>query len=167
MRPQDVVILLKIIANKEQEWFQIPLAEELYMSQSEISESISRSRYAGLIAAHGKKVNRLAFIEFLQYGLSYVFPQQPGTIVRGFTTAHSASPLNNIINSTEVYVWPSAKGNMRGQSILPLYPTVIDAVKRDQELYELLALVDALRVGKAREKEIAIKELRNRILNGE
>lgn len=167
MRPQDVVILLKILANKEQEWFQIPLAEELYMSQSEISESITRSRYAGLLSSIGKKVNRNALMEFLQYGLTYVFPQHPGAIVRGLATAHSASPLNQIINSSEKYVWPSGKGNDRGQSISPLYPTVIDAVKRDQELYELLALVDALRVGKAREKEIAIKELRNRILHGE
>ena len=167
MRPQDVVILLKIIANKEQEWFQIPLAEELNMSQSEISESISRSRYARLIAPHGKKVNRIALMEFLQYGLSYVFPQHPGPIVRGFATAHSASPLNKMINSSELYVWPSGKGDARGQSIIPLYPSVIEAIKRDSELYELLAMVDTLRVGKAREKEIAIKELRNRILHGE
>ena len=67
MRPQDVVILLKIIANKEQEWFQIPLAEELSMSQSEISESISRSKYARLVDSLGKKVNRMALLEFLQY----------------------------------------------------------------------------------------------------
>lgn len=167
MRPQDVVILLKIIANKEQKWFQRPLAEELYLSQSEISESISRSKYAGLLAYSIKKVNRDALMEFLQYGLSYVFPQHPGTIVRGIVTAHSAPPLNKLISSSELYVWPSAKGNVRGQCIMPLYPTVIEAAKRDSKLYELLALVDALRVGKAREKKLAIKELRNRILHGE
>ncbi len=167
MRPQDVVILLKIIANKEHEWFQIPLAEELSMSQSEISESISRSRYARLVDSRGKNVNRMALMEFLQYGLAYVFPQHPGPIVRGFATAHSAPPLNSIINSSELYVWPSGKGNVRGQSIIPLYPSVVEAIKRDNELYELLALADAIRVGRAREKEIAIQELRKRILNGE
>lgn len=154
MRPQDIVILLKIIANKEHNWFQRPLAEELYLSQSEISESISRSKYAGLIAYSNKKVNRHALMEFLQYGLTYVFPQHPGAIVRGVATAHSAPPLKEIIISSELYVWPSAKGNVRGQSIIPLYPSVIEAIKRDSELYELLALVDAIRVGKAREKKI-------------
>lgn len=167
MRPQDVVLLLKMITKNEQEWFQRPLAEELYLSQSEISESISRSKYAGLIAYSSKKVNRQALMEFLQFGLSYVFPQHPAAIVRGIATAHSAPPLNEIITSSELYVWPSAKGNVRGQSITPLYPSVIEAIKRDPELYELLALVDAIRVGKAREKEIAIKELRNRILHEE
>jgi hypothetical protein len=44
---------------------------------------------------------------------------------------------------------------------------VVDAVKIDSKLHELLALVDALRVGKAREKELAIVELKKRILNGE
>jgi hypothetical protein len=37
-------------------------------------------------------------------------------------------------------------------------------LKKDVKLYELLALVDAVRIGRAREKEIAIKELKSRIL---
>jgi hypothetical protein len=44
---------------------------------------------------------------------------------------------------------------------------VVDAVKLDAFLHELLALTDSLRVGRAREKELAITELRNRITNGE
>jgi hypothetical protein len=74
--------------------------------------------------------------------------------------------LNKIIQSTEHYVWPAGKGTLRGQSIVPLYPSVVEAVQKDKELHELLALVDAIRVGKAREKELAINELQNRILHG-
>jgi hypothetical protein len=92
---------------------------------------------------------------------------QPGTIVKGIPTAHSAAPLREVIQSTEPYVWPSGKGTLRGQSIAPLYPSVVDAVQNDPKLHELLALVDALRVGKAREKELAITELKKRILDGE
>ena len=66
--------------------------------------------------------------------------------------------------SDENYVWPSAKGTMRGQSILPLYPSVPDAVNNDNQLHELLSLVDALRIGKARERKLAIEELTNRLL---
>lgn len=164
---QDIVILLKIIALDNKTWFQNTLAESLHISQSEISKSLMRSKYAGLLDSSGKKVNRLALMEFLQYGIRYVFPQQPGAIVRGIATAHSAAPLHNIIQSKEPYVWPSAKGSIRGQSILPLYPSVIDAVKQDETLYELLALVDAIRVGRAREKELAIQELKKRITDGE
>ncbi|MDC6366702.1 hypothetical protein [Flagellimonas amphidinii] len=142
------------------------MADNLHISQSEISKSLARSKYAGLLDMSGKKVFRLALMEFLQYGIRYVFPQQPGPIVRGVPTAHSAPPLKDLIRSNENYVWPSGRGTARGQSIIPLYSSVTKAVQNDLMLYELLALVDAIRVGRAREKEIAIKELKARILDG-
>jgi hypothetical protein len=164
MKPQDIVILLKIISMQNNSWNQLQTAAALGMSQSEISESVARSKFAGLLDTKGKKVMKLALIEFLQYGIKYMFPQRPGAIVRGIATAHSAAPLNTIIVSDEHYVWPSGKGNLRGQAITPLYPSVTEAVQKDEALHELLALVDAIRVGRAREKEIAIKELKNKIL---
>ena len=167
MSPLDVVVLLKIISMAGQPLNQKPMADSLFMSQSEISKSFARSRYAGLLDSTGRNVRKLSFMEFLQYGITYAFPQQPGAVVRGIATAHSASPLNNYIQSTEHYVWPSGKGTLRGHSIVPLYPSVIDAVQIDPKLYELLALVDALRVGRAREKEIAITELKKKLINGE
>lgn len=167
LSPLDIVILLKIIALGNSSWLQSSLAESLHISQSEVSKSLMRSKYAGLIDASGKRVSGLALMDLLQYGIRYIFPQQPGAIIRGIATSHSAPPLNTIIISEEPYVWPSAKGDLRGQSILPLYPSVIEAVKKDVKLYELLALVDAIRVGRAREKEMAIQELKKRIVNGE
>jgi len=133
------------------------------LSQSEVSESVARSKYAGLLDPKGKKVMKLALMEFLQYGIRYVFPQKPGPVVRGIPTSHSASPLKEEIQSTENYVWPYAKGTVRGHSIIPLYVSVPEAVFKDEILYELLALVDALRVGRAREKEIAVVELKKRL----
>ena len=167
MSPQDVVVLLKIISLGNQPWTQITLADTLFMSQSEISKSFARSKYAGLLDTTGRNVRRLALMEFLQYGIAYVYPQQPGALVRGVPTAHAAPPLNSLIQSNEPFVWPSGKGSTRGQSIVPLYPSVTDAIKTDALLYELLALVDAVRTGRAREKELAITELRKRLVNGE
>ena len=164
MSPLDVVVLLKIISLGDELWTQTQLSEALFMSQSEISKSFARSKYAGLLDTSGKNVRKLALMEFLQYGIAVVYPMQAGAIVRGIPTAHSAAPLSEVIQSTEPYVWPSGKGTLRGQSIIPLYPTVVDAVKIDPPLHELLALVDAVRVGKAREKELAITELKKRIL---
>jgi hypothetical protein len=160
MKPQDIVILLKIIALETDQWQQIPLAESLSMSQSEVSQSLARSRYADLLV--GKQVMKSALLEFLQYGLAYVFPQKPGAIVRGIATAHTAPPLKDEIDSTEHFVWPFAKGKERGQAIVPLYSSVPEAALKDQPLYELLALTDALRVGKIREKAKAIAILKQR-----
>lgn len=167
MRPQDVAILLKIIALNEKSWGQVFLAEELELSQSEISHSLSRSQNAGLIDHTGKIVLRNAFFDFIIYGLKYVFPQRPSEMVRGIPTAHSAIPLSESIQSDEKYVWPSATGNERGQAIIPLYPKLVKAVKKDSKFYELCALIDAIRVGKAREVELAKQELKKRILDAE
>lgn len=167
MRPHDIVVLLKIVAKGNQKWFMKDLSYELNISASEISESINRSKIAGLIAPDKKSIMRLALIDFLVHGIRYVYPQQPGAIVRGLPTAHSASPLNKTIVSKEHYVWPYAKGKIRGQSVEPLYISVVEACLQDEKLYELLALVDAIRVGRAREKEIAIKELKNSILDND
>lgn len=167
MSPHDIVILLKILSYDKEPWFQQPLAEALGISQSEISKSLNRSKYAGLLAPNGKAVMRMALLEFLQYGLRYVFPIKPGAVVRGVPTSHSAKPLKDNIQSSEAYVWPYGKGSIRGHSILPLYPSVPEAALKDEKLYELLALADALRVGRAREKELAIKQLKKRLELGE
>lgn len=164
MRSLDIVVLLKIIAKANNNLLMKDLAYELGISQSEISESLNRSMLAGLIAQDKRSVMKRSLYEFLKYGIKYVFPQLPGAITRGIATAHSAPPLKSMIKSDDVFVWPYAKGNERGQSIEPLHRSVPEAVQKDMKLYELLALVDAIRIGRKREKSLAIRELESRIL---
>src|ERR1035437_4050147 len=163
MRPHDIVVLLKIAAKGESNWFMKDLANELGISASEITESLNRSEQAGLISGKKRMLMKLALLDFLKYGLKYVYPQRPGAMVRGIPTSHSAPPLNKLIVSEEQYVWPYVEGKVRGQCIEPLHKSVPLACLKDRKLYELLALTDALRVGKARERNIAIEELEKRI----
>ena len=95
--------------------------------------------------------------------MKYVFPQKPGALVRGIPTAHSASPLKELLHSDEIFVWSFATGDARGQAIEPLYKTVPEVSKHDEKLYELLALSDALRIGRIREQKLAMEELKKRI----
>jgi predicted transcriptional regulator len=163
MRPHDIAVLLKIISKGSSPWQFKDLAAELLLSGSEISESINRSVIAGLISSDKKTVNRLALLDFLKYGFKYVFPQQLSALVRGVVTAHSASPLNTFIQSDESVVWPHANGMTRGQSIQPLYPNLPEACLKDASFYELVALLDALRIGKVREQLLAFELLKKRI----
>ena len=166
MRPQDIVILLKIMTfNKNSDWKVMDLVSSLFLSQSEISESLNRSSLAGLTDVTKKKVMRLSLMDFLEHGIQYVFPQHPGALVRGIPTAHSHPLLKKKIVSSEDFVWADADGDTRGQAIEPLSKSVIKAVKKDEELYKLLALVDVIRVGKTRELKIALAELKKTILN--
>ncbi|MFN0157506.1 MAG: hypothetical protein ACKVRP_05455 [Bacteroidota bacterium] len=167
MRPHDIAILLKIVVLGSQNWRMTDLASTLHMSQSEISESLNRCMIARLIDESKRIVYRKALLEFLMHGVKYVFPAQPGALVRGMPTAHSALPLSAIIISEkDVYVWPWERGSLRGQGIEPLYKNVPLAAQADESFHEMLALVDALRVGRAREQAIAEKELSQRINNG-
>lgn len=160
MRPHDIAVLLKIGAKGNSPWLMKDLAIELGISASEVSESLNRSAYAGLISSNKKKLMTSALLEFLQYGLKYVYPQQAGALVRGMATAWSAPPLSEKIISNESIVWPYVDGKMRGQAIVPLFANAPKACMLDHSLYELLALTDALRIGKARERTIALEELK-------
>ncbi|MBN2664459.1 MAG: hypothetical protein JXR68_12485 [Bacteroidales bacterium] len=166
MRPQDIVILLKIIALKKEDWKNSDLSYTLKISPSEISEALNRNAIAGLIDKSKRKVFINSLTEFLIYGLKYVFPVQPAEIVRGIPTAHSASPMNELISSSkDIYVWQHEKGTAKGQKIEPLYKTVPQVVSEDKLFYELLSIIDTIRVGKAREVKIAIDELKIRLTN--
>jgi hypothetical protein len=190
MRPQDILIILKIIAdsNMGETWNtsnllkedQLPIqtrlnlsppnnksiATSLQISEAEVSESLRRSHYAGLILdLKLKLINKKALFDFLLYGLKYVFPARPGALVRGVPTAQSAFPLNILIVSEENFVWEYAEGTVRGQSIDPLYPTVPAVVLNDTNLHQLLSLVDAIRTGSARTVSLASEELEKRILS--
>ena len=159
MRPQDVVILLKIIALGEKKWLMKDLSMSLRVSASEVTESLERSAVAGLIAADKVRVMRDNLLEFLVHGLRYVFPVQLGPVMHGVATAHSAAPLNSLIAGQETYVWHFMDGPDRGPSILPLIPTVPMAALADPKLYQMLALVETLRVGHLREKNLAAQHL--------
>ena len=164
MKQQDIIVLLKKLTTQGRSMSIRGLADSLYMSASSVSESLERCKKAQLIDRNKKKVNVLALQEFLVHGIAYVFPVEAGRVGRGIPTYVSASPINEAINNgNESYVWHYIKGTGRGQQIEPLYPTVPEAALRDEELYQLLVIVDALRMGRAREKEIAVEELTKRI----
>jgi len=164
MRPQDIAILLKVVALGDQPWLLSGLAGSLGVSVSEISESLNRDRMAGLIDYGKKKVNRQNLFEFIQHGVKYVFPLQPGPVVRGIPTAHSHSFMKEMFASDSDYIWPDNKGNTLGESIEPFYPKQVEAAKQDEVYYKLLALVDVIRIGRVREVKYAIEELKKYLL---
>lgn len=154
------------------------LGEELAMSPSQVFRSVIRAEEARLlyrvpvkpVPGHAKDQTRFwpcreNLKEFLIYGVKYAFPVHRGGLVRGIPTAHAAPPLSHQIaeSSEPPPVWPDPEGTVRGVEFSPLYKNVPEAARRDPKLYELLALVDAIRDGRAREREIAIDELKARI----
>jgi hypothetical protein len=164
MRPQDVVILLKILTNDGARWQYRDLAASLSISVSEVSESLNRSHIAGLIDETKKKVRRQSLMEFIEHGLHYVFPQLPGRLVTGVPTAHSHPFFIKKLVSDMNYVWPDPDGSVKGLAIQPLHRSVTKAIQKDDLLYRLLASIDIIRVGNTRELKLALQELNKIIL---
>lgn len=139
------------------------------ISKTEISASLRRCIAVGL-AMHDPKtglptVNKRSLLDFIVHGLKYVFPAQPTHMVRGIPTAFAAPVMQGKLMSAGdiINVWPDMAGNAKGQSLAPLYKTVPKAVRLDAELYELLALVDAIRIGSPREMQLAAQLLKTRL----
>lgn len=160
MRPQDIAILLKIVMLGKNEWQYQDLARSLCISGAEVNASLNRSKLAGLIDYNRKRVNKQSLYEFLEHGIKYVFPIHPGALSKGIPTAHSHPVFKDQIVSESVFVWPDINGTEIGQTIEPLFNTQVRAIKEDSALYEVLSLIEILRVGKTREKNIALQQLK-------
>jgi len=164
MRPQDIVILLKMMILCDKKWTFAELANALQLSETEVSFAMERNKMAGLVSPDKSRVNKLALREFLIYGIKYVFPPQVGHMARGIATAHSAPPVKEFISTgNERYVWAYYKGTKRGNTIVPLFAKIPKIIEGQPELYNFLTIIDTLRIGKKREIEIAINELDKRL----
>jgi hypothetical protein len=167
LKPQDVLVLLKLVAARRPNWSYNVLAVELGMSPSEVHAAAKRAIAARLAFQNNDKIalNIRNLEEFLVYGIKYVFVPERGGFTRGMPTAHAAPPLEGKFAPSDepVPVWPDPEGKVRGTAFSPIYKAAPMAARRDQQLYELLVLVDAIRDGRAREREIAVKELRARL----
>lgn len=172
VQSQDIVILLKLASLEGQirqpcldgsassDPFALRSLEgALGISKTEISASLRRSIAATLaIKINDRpKVNRRNLTEFVKHGLKYAFPVKAGAPQRGVATGFAAPMLEGqlVSSGADIHVWPYAEGSQRGLSITPLFKSVPEAALKDSRLYELLALVDAIRLGNQREANLA------------
>jgi hypothetical protein len=170
LKSQDCLILLKFLANPNAKWTQRQLSIELCVSLSEVNGGIKRLIEARLLRK-GKELPFLPIIsaaeEFLVYGLKYFFPVKLGEYTRGIPTGIAAPIFRNKIalGNDPLPVWPYALGKTQGVALDPIHPSVPKSLHNnpDEKFYELLVLIDAIRIGRARERNMAIKMLIDRL----
>lgn len=168
LKPQDIYVLLKLVAIGGLKWAYADLAVALKMSPSQLHASVKRALEAQLAVKQGDRiVPHFPNLEsFIVHGLKHVFWAKQGQITRGTATSTSAPPLSSMfvaLASEPPLVWPDPEGEVRGMALEPLYKQASQAARKDKDFYELLTLVDAIRIGRAREREAAIKEFKNRM----
>ena len=159
----DVLVALKFLTGAAGKTY-AQLSKELGLSASEVHASVRRCIDAGLLDELTHSVRRKPLEDYLLHGVRYAFPAKRGPVVRGMPTAYAAPPLSLEISSDDLPpVWADPDGDTKGYAVEPLYRSAPQAAKADPQLYELLALVDALRLGRARERKAAEDELRRRL----
>jgi len=111
-------------------------------------------------------INKKALFEIIKYAVPYLYPPQQLGFDYGILTGFSAPVLSKELTSagSSSIIWPSEYGTAYGQALEPIYKTVAFASKNDNFVYNCFALIDAYRLGKAREKDIAIKLIEKEIL---
>ena len=168
LKSQDVLVLLKLVALNDEAWTYNGLAIELDLSPSQVHAAVRRAIKSGLAyEVDGRvRVNVRNLEEFLVHALRYLSIPERGVKTRGMATLTSAPPFAALfVNDEEPIVWPDSSGDVRGETLAPIYKSAPSAARRDPELYELLVIADALRAGRAREKQAAAKALKEKLRN--
>jgi hypothetical protein len=163
LKPQDLFVLFALLGRENGAASYPELASQTGLASSAVHSALKRAAVSGLVAYRDRRpyVLRPQLREFVISGARYAFPAVHGRVQRGVPTGYAAAPLNTLIapSADPPPVWPHIQGSVRGIALSPLYPTVPAAALRDEKLYALLALFDALRAGQAREREIAKQKL--------
>lgn len=140
------------------------LASKLDISPAEISHGFKRLKVSGLVDSENKPVQE-ACEEFLVHGLKYIFPAEVGVLAAGLPTAYSKPGFKFVKQSKDqIYVWADSNGIVKGTSIKPIHPSLPNACRHDEKLYELAALLEMIRIGRAREKKIAAEKIHEIIM---
>lgn len=156
LQPIDVSVALSITLRPCQTF--AALASELSISPSTAHQAVKRLMLSGLVhkSGRGHVADVAALEEFLLHGVRYSFPAIRTKRQRGVPTAHAAPVLRDAFDSEiDPLVWPSPLGNVVGMALEPLIPSAASLASQHPALYDALALVDAIRVGNARDREVA------------
>jgi hypothetical protein len=161
---QDIVVLLKLAGHGE-DWTVRSLEADLGIPRAGVHRSLQRLATAGLYDLDRRRTNLSQAEEFLVHAVKYLFPPELGGETRGIPTAWAAPPLMNELAPQNDLppVWPDPKGRQRGIAVAPLHPAAPELARRDPDLAERLALVDAIRMGDARVRGVASKLLVERL----
>ena len=165
LKPQDIAALLAAQLRADGGWSYQSLATEMRVSSSYLHASLGRAEAAGLFRGDAKRVNVPAFLSVLEHALRWVYYPELGALVRGVPTAHAAPPLDGLVQGAVAnpVVWPSPTGTMRGQALEPLYPHAAKLPESAADIYQALALVDAVRLGRRRDAALAMNQLSLRL----
>ena len=153
LKPLDLVVLAGLIVVPKPTT-QAQLASRLGISQASVHRAFKQLRRSGLL--HIERPDGSAMRRLLQYAIRNVYPPALGPMTRGVSTAYVRRTPWEQAPDRRGWVWPDEDGDAYGPSVAPLHPCVPRAARAWPEFHDLMALIDTLRVGRARERKQAL-----------
>lgn len=160
---QDVVLAVRLLLPPPGWTFQ-SLGESIGISQSQCHLSFGRLLASSLVEPGQRVTIKSNLQEFLVHGVKYAFPARLREPTIGVPTAHAA-PIweQKLLSNDERVVWKHPAGKTRGAELVPLYKTVPAIALKERHLYSIFAVVDSIRLGRARERDVAANLLKDLI----
>lgn len=163
LRPLDL-ILTAYLALSKTEFTILGASRELGVVPSQIHAALKRAQAARLITSRASgsiAAQRGALEEFVLHGVRYAFPVRTGGPAQGVPTAFAGPSLRRVVAQENqiLPVWPHPDGQVRGYALYPLHPLAPGLVTSNPALHDLLTLIDALRIGAARERKLATEAI--------
>ena len=160
LKPQDLLVACRLALPGGYLLFQKQVAVALGLAPSTVFASLQNLRRAKIVECPGipEATARRRLLNFLVHGAPVVFPPVKTEVVRGIATGIFSPHFRGRFAAEKdvPLVWPYPRGREVGEGLVPLYPSLPLACSRDPALYQLMAAVDVLRVGRAREKDAAV-----------
>ena len=170
-----MLVACKLFALGEtgQYWTYASVAAAVEISTSEVHDALKRCRSAQLVVPMRETeiVSKKHFYDLLVFAVPRIFYAVRGGLDLGWPTGVQLPTLlpsfeglrPEPLKDALPLVWPDPKGTTRGETLLPIYPSVPEAARKDAGLYELLALIDVVRLGDLKHKKKAMELLAKRI----
>ena len=151
LKPIDLTVLAFIRSElRDAQWTQVQVASGLGVSQSSVHRALQQLDASGLLGRHDR-----AFRGVLVHAVRHIYPPVLGAPMQGVAAAAAHPTLATYLRGADPLVWPLAGGEAHATSLEPLHPCVPAAALRNGRFYELMSLIDVLRVGRLQERTVA------------
>ncbi len=163
LQPRDIVIALQL-AHAGDAWTVRSLGDPIGVAPGSIHRGLERLASVGVYEPRGRSLNAAVLDELIRHGLRFVLGGGLGAETRGVPTAWGVAPLRERVSvSAPAPVWPSPRGTERGPALTPIVDNAVALLDSAPKVATDLALVDAIRIGAARDRRLAMDLLLARL----
>jgi hypothetical protein len=160
MKPQDILIALKILANPDTPFRQMDLALSLHLSISEISRALNRLASQHLYIKANKTIAVPQFLYFIEHAAPFIFRLNRTGPTSGNPLFQSQWVQQNRYNPPIQWGWEGHHGTQNLHGYSPFHKSVPKACAKDSAFRRMVLLFEHSLITEGDERNRALVQLR-------